>query len=353
MKILYVTTIGITMNFFKHFVKSMIEKGHTIDIATNTKLAPVSEDFSLMGCKIYDIDCSRSSIKKGNIRSIKQIRNIVKEGNYELVHCHTPIASICTRYACKKLRKDNIKVVYTAHGFHFFKGAPKKNWLLYYPIEKKCSKWTDALITINKEDYNLATKKFKAKKIVYIPGVGIDINKFKNTRVSCEEKKKELGLSPQSFIILSVGELNSNKNHKIVIDALAEINNPNYYYLIAGVGELSSFLTKYAKEKKVNLLLLGFRKDVNELYKMADIYVHPSYREGLPVSVMEALASGTTVLASDIRGCHDLINDNLFEPDDYNRLADLILNHKSNGVIDNRYSKEYINNEMEELYANI
>ena len=153
MKILYITTIGLTMGFFNAFIRQLLDNGNVVEIATNESDAKVPAYYREWGCKIYPISCSRSPLDIGNIKAIWQIRNIVKENRYEIVHCHTPIAAMCTRIACSPLRTDKTKVYYTAHGFHFYDGAPLKNWMLYYPIEKFLSRCTDVLITINKEDY--------------------------------------------------------------------------------------------------------------------------------------------------------------------------------------------------------
>ena len=163
MKILYVTTIGLTMIFFKGLVKELIDVGHIVDIACNEETHKVPDCYREWGCKVYEIDCSRSPLSNGNIRAIRELKRIVYENHYDIVHCHTPIAGACTRLACKDFRKYGVKVFYTAHGFHFYKGAPIKNWLLFYPIEKLCSRFTDTLITINKEDYSLAKKRMKAE----------------------------------------------------------------------------------------------------------------------------------------------------------------------------------------------
>lgn len=353
MKILYVTTIGITMGFFDPLVKELIEEGNVVDIATNENGAKVPDCYREWGCKIYSLSTSRSPFSYGNIKAIGEIKKIVKDGGYEIVHCHTPLAAMATRLACKGLRKNGVKVIYTAHGFHFYKGAPKKNWLIYYPMEKLCARWTDVLITINREDYELAQKKMKAKKVEYVPGVGIEIEKFENTVVDIEKKRQELGLPKDAYVLLSVGELNENKNHRVVIEALGKINNSSIHYLIAGKGNKKEELEQLAKERNVNLHLLGYRKDVAELYKTADLFVHPSFREGLPVSVMEALASGTPCIVSNIRGCADLVKDGLFDPTNIDDVAEHIENRPDNGHIDEAFSLRNVNNRMKEIYYDI
>nr|WP_278245697.1 glycosyltransferase [[Eubacterium] cellulosolvens] len=232
----------------------------------------------------------------------------VEEGKYDLVHCHTPIAAAVTRVACRPLRKKGVKVLYTAHGFHFYDGAPLKNWLLYYPVEWLCAFWTDGLITINSEDYRRAKKRLHAKRVYYVPGVGTNIDGF---GVDCKhEIRKEFNIPESAILFLSVGELNKNKNHQVVIKALAEVNNTNIYYIIAGAGDevpLKDLIQKYRLENRV--FLAGYRTNIKDFLADADVYILPSIREGLNVSIMEAMASGKPCLVSDIRGNRDLIDD--------------------------------------------
>lgn len=317
------------MSFFKNLIKSLVENGHTVDLACNESEYEVDTFFDDLNCKKIPLSCSRSVFNTGNIKAIKEIKEIVKNGNYDIVHCHTPIASACTRIACRKFRKNGLRVIYTAHGFHFYKGAPLKNWLIFYPIEKLCAYFTDTLITINKEDYALAKRKLKAKQIEYVPGVGVDTEKFANTVVDTEKKREELGVPQNAFLLLSVGELNVNKNHQVVIRAMAELENKNVHYIIAGQGDQHDNLLKLASELSLSdrVHLLGQRSDVAELYKTADLYVHPSFREGLPVALMEAMSAGLPCIASKIRGAVDLIGYNsgrLFIPSSFSSLKETI-----------------------------
>lgn len=316
MKILYITTIGSTMNFFKSFIKQLLDEGHTVHIATNEINSEVPMCYKEWGCTVYQIGTSRSPFNKGNLKAIKQIKELVSKEKYDIVHCHTPVAAMCTRLACCKARKNGTKVFYTAHGFHFYKSAPIKNWLLYYPVEKICAHFTDVLITINKEDYLLAQKKMKAKSVQYVPGVGIDLTRFQKLQVDIAEKRQEIGVPADAILLLSVGELNENKNHETVIRAIADLD---VYYMIAGKGVLKERLQSIINEFDMSdrVKLLGYRNDVAELYQIADIYVLPSIREGLNVSVMEAMASGLPCVVSKIRGNIDLIDENggaLFDP---------------------------------------
>lgn len=307
MKILYVTTTSYMVNVFLiPHINMLKDMGIQVDVAFNVN-QEIKKEIYDMGCKIYKINFNRSPLKLDNYKSYKNLKKILKKEKYDVVHCHTPVASACTRLACRNIK--NTRVFYTAHGFHFYKGAPLKNWLIYYTIEKWLSKYTDTIITINKEDYERA-KTFYAKRVEYIPGVGLDLKKF-NRKVDKKEKRKELGIKEDDFLILSVGELNKNKNHEIVIKAIAKLDNPDIKYIICGVGPLKGYLENLIKELNLTnqVQLLGYRKDIVELNKISDLFVFPSKREGLPVSVMEAMASGLPVIASDIRGNRDLIND--------------------------------------------
>lgn len=308
MKILYVTTISNTVNaFLIPHIRMLINEGYKVDVAFNVE-QDVKPEIVALGCRVYVVPFQRTPLKKDNFKAYKSLKNIIVKERYDMVHTHTPVASVIVRLVCRNLK--NVRVFYTAHGFHFFKGAPWINWLIYYPLEHWLSRYTDTLITINKEDYKRAKKLFKAKRIKYIPGVGIDIERFTNIKQNKNLNRYKLGLAENAYVILSVGELNKNKNHEIIIKALAKIKNPQIHYLICGDGLLKDYLMNIAFELGVdcNIHFLGFRNDVEEMYKISNLFVFPSYREGLPVSVMEAMASGLPIVCSSIRGNLDLVD---------------------------------------------
>ena len=362
-RILYVTTIGSTMNFFKEFIEKLVLEGHTVDIACNDSTTEVSEYFYKLGCRVYSMSMSRSPFSKGNLKAVRQIKKLVAEEKYDIIHCHTPVASVCTRLACRKLRKTGARVFYTAHGFHFYKGASLKNWLLYYPVEKFCSRFTDVLITINKEDFGLAQKKMHAARVEYVPGVGIDVQRFSSTEADRAQYRRELGIPEDAVLLLSVGELNENKNHQTVISAIADLD---VYYIIAGKGgseeALRDTVSKLHLEERVKLL--GYRKDIDALCAVSDIFVFPSFREGLPVSVMEAMASGMPVVCSRIRGNTDLIDENggiFFDPHDTDDCRKAITQMLASdmqkyGAINRERAKAYsvdtINTQMKQIIEN-
>lgn len=270
-------------------------------------------DLESAGCSVYDISIPRSINPGQIIHAYRKVKALVAKERYDLLHCQSPVGGVIARVAVKK--QKGTRVIYTAHGFHFYSGAPIMNWIVFYPVERWLSGHTDVLITINREDYLRAKKSFHAGQTVYIPGIGVDMARFSPESEDGEKIRHELGISETGHILLSVGELNRNKNHASVIQALSGMNIP---YVIVGKGELSSELMELARNEHVNLHLMGYRTDVADFYRAADIYILPSIREGLNVSLMEAMASGKPCLAGRIRGNTDLIDEDgggfLFDP---------------------------------------
>lgn len=321
------TTAAMIEQFNKNNILILEEMGYEVHVAGNwLEGNPISnerlEEFKVWITrhrgKYYHIPSVRNpSAVRANTDAYKKVVNLIKEHQYEFIHCHTPIGSVIGRIAA---HYTHTKIIYTAHGFHFFKGAPLKNWILYYPVERLLSRWTDLLITINREDYERAKKSFHAKQTEYIPGVGIDTKKFSYGLIDRKEKRKSLGLEENDIMLLSVGELIPRKNHGIVIEAIAQLKEERYKYFICGKGELKdqyqSLIQKLGLEKQV--FLLGYRDDISELCQAADLYIFPSYQEGLPVALMEAVACHVPVICTNVRGNTDLIKNQecMFEPYD-------------------------------------
>ena len=313
-RILYVATVVKThiMEFHIPYLKMLKEMGWETAVAARNDYDDPAECIIPYCDTYYNIPFERNPVKLGNIEAYKMLKKVIDEGHYNIIHCHTPVGAMLARLAARDARNDGTKVFYTAHGFHFYKGAPLINWLAYYPVEKWLARKTDVLITINKEDYKRA-QKFKAGKVVYVPGVGIDINKFSKRIGNRDEKRAELGFKPADFVLLSVGELIARKNHAVVLESLAELkkegNLDNIQYVICGRGVLDAEL----KEKAVSLGVsdhvhfLGYRNDVSKICNAADLFVFMSLQEGLPVALMEAMACGLPAICSDIRGNTDLI----------------------------------------------
>ncbi len=312
-KVLFVATVVKTHinTFHIPYLKMFKEAGYETYVCARNDYD--DDECVIPYCDVFvDTPFERSPFSVGNVSAYRKLKTVIDTHDFDIIHCHTPVGGILTRLAARKARKNGAKVVYTAHGFHFFKGASKLNWLLFYPVEKFCARFTDALITINYEDYTLAKAKMPAKSVYYVPGVGVDTGVFGTVSdTAVIQKRAELGLKSGEVMVLSVGELGSNKNHETVIRAIAKNKDSNVRYFIAGRGKLSEHLVNVAKEFDVErqVTLLGYRSDVKELLSACDVFCFPSFREGLSLALMEAMSAGKPVVCSVIRGNTDLITD--------------------------------------------
>lgn len=311
-KVLLVTTVsGFIPQFEMNNVKILQNMGAEIHYAANYDMPSYGTDnHRLDGTEIirHQVDFERSPFNKKNLKAYRQLKRLMEQEHFDLVHCHTPMGAVLARIVAHQTRTS--PVIYTAHGFHFYKGAPLKNWLFFYPVEKYLSKYTDEQICINREDYQLAINKFHARNVDYVPGVGIDLkNVIHLSKGEKEKKRQEFGVGPEKIVILSVGELIKRKNHETILKSLAKLKNTDIVYLICGHGELQNYLIDLAKQLGLQdqVQFLGYRSDIYEIYAMADLFVFPSYQEGLPRAMMEAMASGLPVVCSDIRGNSDLM----------------------------------------------
>lgn len=353
-KALMVATVASTIGQFNmNNIKILQNMGFEVHVAcdfedqsvwTRERVDTFLEEMKCLGVSYYQIDFSRNPISvKKHLTAYKQLKKIFADNQYEFVHCHTPVASAICRMVAHKM---NTKCIYTAHGFHFYKGAPLKNWLIFYPIEKVLSRWTDVLITINREDYRRAEKQFHAKHTEYVPGVGIDIKKINSEKTGREDIRRSLGVSENDIVLLSVGELSPRKNHEVIIRAIQKIDNRNIKYFICGQGNLEEKLKILVHELGLDrqVQLLGFRTDVYELYHAADLFVFPSFQEGLPVALMEAMACDLPCVVSNIRGNNDLIEDGingyLCPPDDVAEFVTGIEKLINNGQLRKQFSQE-------------
>ncbi|MDE7325572.1 MAG: glycosyltransferase [Lachnospiraceae bacterium] len=335
-KVLMVACVPVMI---KHFnipnIQILQKMGYQVEVAFNcyedemwskTDWIECNRQLNAKKVLVHQVDFTRNAAKIiEHVKAYRQLKAIVEKGKYEFIHCHTPIAAAIARIVAHRTKT---RILYTAHGFHFFKGAPLKNWLLYYPVEKFLSRWTDCLITINREDYQRAKKKFHAGRTEYVPGVGVDVEKFNSRLVDTKVKRESLGVSDHDIMLLSVGELSERENHEIVIRALKEFNNPKLKYYIVGQGGLQEHLTtlikNYGLEDKISLL--GYRTDISELCQAADLFVFPSKQEGLPVALMEAIACETPVICSKIRGNVELVRNGraMFDADSVGSLVDCL-----------------------------
>ncbi len=317
-KALLVTTVsGFVPQFEMSNVAILKELGYEIHYASNFHNPSYGTDNKRLegtGIICHQVDFERSPFDKKNWYAYKQLVNIMKEEKIDLVHCHTPMGAVLARLAAKKCGiKD---VIYTAHGFHFFKGASIKNWLIYYPVERFLSRYTGTQICINIEDFNNA-KKFKAANVEYIAGVGIDTSDIKEqSNITDEEKnelRKELGIKDTDRVLITAGEMIERKNQQFLLEIINRIKdktNLNIKFILCGHGRLESKLKNSAKSLGIedNVIFAGYRSDIYKILGLAEVFLFSSFQEGLPVAVMEAMAVGLPVICSKVRGNADLID---------------------------------------------
>ena len=373
--LMYASVASMIQQFNMENIRLLLEQGYEVDVACNMeqgstitpeKIEAMKQELEEMGVNVFHIPVPRKvSAVGGIVKSFRISKQLMNERNYSLIHCHSPIGGMICRLAnrCSK-GYGKTKMIYTAHGFHFYKGAPKKNWLIFYPVEWFCSRYTDVLITINQEDYALAKTKMKSKQVLYVPGVGIDTKKFNGGPLCRQDKKIALNIDKNAVVLVSVGELSVRKNHEVVIKALARLKNLNCQYVICGLGPLQQQLEQLISELHMesHVLLLGYRSDISEILNSADAYVFPSLQEGLPVALMEAMAAGKAVACSKIRGNTDLIDENggvLFDPCSVDNCTGAIQTllrsdmqamgeHNTNKI--QLFSMETVNGIMQEIY---
>lgn len=368
MKALIIASVANFVGAFEtNNIKLLTEMGYEVHVAANFDGIMPNRDMSLKELHVirHDIHFSRQPFSFNNLSAIQALIRLFDENHFDLIHCHTPVGGTLGRIALKRSNSKST-IIYTAHGFHFFKGAPIKNWLIFYPIEKALSRYTDILITINQEDYNLATKSFFTPHIVYIPGVGIDTSKFYPCKIQRDLIRKTYGLTSTDLFILSVGELSARKNHMSVLKALRNLSDNTIHYFIVGEGSLEQELIQFANEHNINLHLLGYRNDVDVLCNAADLFILPSLQEGLPVALMEALSTGCICICSNIRGNIDLVDDKtrMFDPNDPNDIANCILRWKKTALqrqtdfkmvdrMNNYFAKNVVSEKMTYIYKTI
>ncbi|WP_161567334.1 glycosyltransferase [Exiguobacterium sp. SH4S7] len=358
-KVLIVTSVASMVDqFLMNDIHTLKETGYEIHIAANFKRGNTSSKEKIISLKkrleeidvrYYDINFARNVFNLfENFSGYLALSNIMSKNNFEFVHCHSPIGGVIGRIVSKKYRTPSI---YTAHGFHFFKGSSFKNWLFYFPVEYLLSKITNKIITINEEDFGNASKFFDRNKIEFVNGIGVNLEEINSLNTSRSAMRKQLMIDENCFLLLSVGELNKNKNHEIIIRSLFYLKDYDIQYAICGKGPLKESLVRLADELGVRdkVHFLGFRQDVKKIYVSADAYVFPSLREGLSVALMEAMASSLPVICSGIRGNVDLIQQErggiLIQNNDSKHYIEAILKmymDDSFRVECGKFNKEYI-----------
>ena len=304
----------------RHGVEVHVAAHNNLDVKPGLKL-----DFA---DKVIEVPFVRSVTDLHNVNAYKAIKKVIDSDDYDVVHCNTPIASVLTRLAARDARKRGTKVVYTAHGFQFFTGSCKKDWMIYYPIEKEMARLTDLIFTINHEDTARA-EAFHGPKVVYIPGVGVDTEKFRTA--DRKDIRSELGIPTDAFVMLTVGELFPRKNQKVLIDAMKHLKDLPIHLVLCGNGILLEELQQQCRENGVEerVHFAGYRRDIPNVMKDSDLYLFPSKREGLGLAGIEAMASGLPVVSSNINGILDYMIEgktgHMCDPNDADAFARAIL----------------------------
>lgn len=335
-KVLFTSHTANFHKFNRPFMCMLKEQGYTVHYASAGEEKVYDTD------KHFDVPFERSPFKPGNIRAYFTLKKIINRENYDLIHTHTPMGSVVTRLAARAARKRGTRVIYTAHGFHFFKGAPLLNWLVYYPIEKYMARYTDTLITINNEDYERAKKKFKTD-VRYVPGVGVDPGRFEPrfTNRQRNELRASLGIKPGDFVMIYPAELSKRKRQLWLIDTVAELirGHGDMHLLLPGGdsldGKCQALVNKLGLKKKVHFL--GYRNDIPQLMMASDLAVSSSSQEGLPVNLLEALMARLPIIATDSRGHGDLVRDGI---------NGYIINKENSVVFAERIEQTYTNDKQ-------
>lgn len=370
-RILLVATVQSHICQFHRPLAAMLhEHGCEVHVAARNNLAEkngLKLDFAE---QVFDVPFQRSPFSIKNIKAYRELRQIINGGGYDVVHCNTPVGGVLGRLAARTARKRGTRVFYTAHGFHFYKGAPKKNWLIWYPVEKLMCRYTDKLITITQEDYDLASKKFPTQ-VERIHGVGANSEKYqKLSDEECMALRQELGFHPAEKLVLCTGELLPNKNQITAIRAMKTVTEqmPEAKLLLAGNGSTLSALQAEvaALGLQKNVVFLGYRTDLERYANVADIIVSCSFREGLPMNIVEGMLLAKPVVASYNRGHRELIVPEktgfMLPPGDANAFAEKLLLLMKNPTLAAqmgqtgqvkalRYTDENVRKELKEIYT--
>ncbi len=313
-KLLITSTELMMIQFLVPHVKYLSENGFRVEIACSDvggRMEDVRNALEGVVDAIHVLRLERSPLSSRNFLGYQDMKKLLAENHYDIIWTNEPVMGVVTRLVANKYRRRGTKVLYMCHGFHFYKGAGKVNWAIYYPIERFLSRFCDMIVTINHEDEAQA-KTFHCPRVEYIHGIGVNTDRLRSRDLQ-SDIRKELNLSEDDFLVLSVGELNENKNQQVVIRAIARLNDPNIHYLLCGKGDQREHLEYLARELGVadRVHFLGYRKDVVDICAQADVFVLPSHREGLSVASLEAMYCGMPLITAKVRGSGDYLREDV------------------------------------------
>lgn len=344
-RILITCTDSMMKQFLEPHVRYLTECGYEVEIACSevlNRMGEVREDLGKL-VMIHQVHLRRSPLALSNLKGFRELKRLIDGRKYDLVWTNEPVMGVMTRLAARKSREAGTKVLYMVHGFHFYQGAPLLNWLVFCPIEKMMASYADVICTVNQEDYRRA-RRMNTPRAAYIHGVGIDTERLRPSGHPVNVKR-ELGLPEDAFLVLSVGELNRNKNQQVIIRAVAELNDPTIHYILCGKGDQREALENLAKQLGIEgqIHFLGYRKDVPDIYRQCDVFAMPSRREGLPVSALEAMYCGLPLVNSSIRGLTDITENGVSgftgDPDQADAYAEGIRKLRNDPVLARKISE--------------
>lgn len=298
------------LKFHVPTIRYLKEQGWTVDVAASGEETVPYCDRQIRG------EWKRSPFTLDTLRGVRQLRRIIEAEHYDIIYCHTPVGALVARLAAQKARSGGTKVVYFAHGFHFFTGAPLINWLLFYPVEKILAHRTDLLITLNDEDYARAKKCFPKKlPVMQVPGIGVEFSRLDvDDPAQCRAQlRSEWGISDDALVLVYVAELIANKNQKMLLEMLQRVKekHPDAVLLLVGPDHADGHYQRLAQQMGLadSVIFTGWRKDVGACLRAADIAVASSLREGFALNIVEAMHCGLPVVATDNRGHVPILRD--------------------------------------------
>lgn len=337
-RILVTSTDLMMVQFLVPHVINLAAHGFDVEIACSDvggRMEEIRQKLKSYVRAIHMVRLVRSPASPTNLHGYQDMKKVISDGQYDIIWTNEPVMGVVTRLAARKARKNGAKVLYMVHGFQFFIGAPKKDWLFFYPVEKLMSCFCDEIITINQEDYQRAQEKMYVQSVKYIHGIGVDTSRLNSVNIRCNIRE-ELGLSEDVFLVLSVGELLPRKNQQVIIQALGKLQDSDIHYILCGKGaqlhELEVLAKKQGVENRVHFW--GYRRDVLDIYGQVDLFAFPSRREGLGLAGLEAMYCGLPLVSSNTSGPRDyMVNGKtgfMYDPDDAEGFANGIRKMKEN-----------------------